>query len=261
MKRFFNDVKKYWKYIMYATKSELKNEIINSYLGWLWLILEPLAFMLIYTFIATVVFNSNVPYFPVFVFVGLTCWNFFNKMIVASVKLVSSNRDTVTKVYLPKFVLLFVKMGVNIFKMLVSLCMVFIFMLFYRVPLTWNLLYIIPILIILIVITFGFSSIIMHYGVFMEDLVNLTNIFMKLLFYMTGIFYDIASRIEGVYRFILLDVNPIANIIYNMRRVVIYGIGPSNISLFIWFVLGLGICAIGIRTIYKYENTYVKVMR
>ena len=30
----------------------------------------------------------------------------FNKMVVLSVKLVSNNKDTVTKVYLPKFVLL-----------------------------------------------------------------------------------------------------------------------------------------------------------
>ena len=49
MKRFFNDVKKYKNYILYATWAELKTEVINSYLGWLWLILEPLAFMFIYT--------------------------------------------------------------------------------------------------------------------------------------------------------------------------------------------------------------------
>ena len=52
MKRFFKDLKKYKNYILYATWAELKSEIINSYLGWLWLILEPLCFMLIYTFLA-----------------------------------------------------------------------------------------------------------------------------------------------------------------------------------------------------------------
>ena len=33
MKRFFNDLKKYKNYIMYATWAELKTEVINSYLG------------------------------------------------------------------------------------------------------------------------------------------------------------------------------------------------------------------------------------
>jgi ABC-type polysaccharide/polyol phosphate export permease len=69
MKRFINDLKKYKNYILYATKAELKTEVINSYLGFIWLFLEPLCFMLIYTFIAQVIFGSKgISYFPVFVF-------------------------------------------------------------------------------------------------------------------------------------------------------------------------------------------------
>lgn len=262
MKRFFEDLKKYWNYIVYATKAELKVEIINSYLGWIWLILEPLCFMLIYTFVAVIVFNSNVGYFPIFVFIGLTIWNFFNKMIVTSVKLVSSNKDTVTKVYLPKFILLLIKMGVNLFKMAVSFLLVVIFMIFYKVPITLNILWFIPILITTIIFTFGVSSIVMHFGVFIEDMVNLINIFLRLVFYLTGIFYDIASKIHNpVYKFILLDVNPLANIIHNLRNIMIYSSSPSILWIIIWLTVGVFLSIIGIKTIYKYENTYVKVMR
>lgn len=262
MKRFVNDLKKYWSYIVYATKSELKTEIINSYLGWLWLILEPLAFMLIYTFIAIIVFKSSVDYFPVFVFIGLAIWNFFNKMVLASVKLVSSNRDTVIKVYLPKFVLLLIKMGVNLFKMAVSFLLVIIFMVIYKVPITWNVLWFIPIIIAVIIFTFGVCTIVMHFGVFVEDLTNLLNIFMKMVFYMTGIFYDISSRIHDVtFRTLLLDFNPLANFIYNMRNVLIYESSPVGMWTLLWFFVGIILSVVGIRTIYKYENTYVKVMR
>ena len=262
MKRFIEDLKKYWKYIVYATKAELKAEIINSYLGSIWLILEPLCYMLIYTFIAVVVFKSSVEYFPVFVFIGLTIWNFFNKMVVTSVKLVNTNRDTVSKVYLPKFVLLFIKMSVNLFKMLISFLMVFIFMIFYQVPITWNILWMIPITITAVVVTFGFSSIIMHFGVFVEDLVNIINIVLRLVFYLTGIFFDLSVKIHNdAYRLILLDVNPIANFIYNLRNVMIYSTSPVGYATLIWFFVGIGLSALGIRTIYKYENTYVKVMR
>lgn len=262
MKRFFTDLKKYWNYIIYAIRAELKVEIINSYLGSLWMILEPLAFMLIYTFIASVVFKSSVEYFPVFVFVGLSIWNFFNKMVVASVKLVSSNRDTVTKVYLPKFVLILVKMGVNLFKMLVSFLLVFIFMIIYKVPISWNVLWFVPLLISTIVFTFGVCTFILHFGVFAEDLSNLINIILKMVFYMTGIFYDISSRITNpVYRTILLDLNPVANLIYNMRNVLIYQSAPVGMWTLIWFFASIGICMLGIKTIYKYENTYVKVMK
>ena len=58
MKRFFKDLKKYKNYLTYSTWAELKAEVINSYLGWLWLILEPLCFMLIYTFLAGIIFKA-----------------------------------------------------------------------------------------------------------------------------------------------------------------------------------------------------------
>ena len=193
MKRFIKDLKKYKNYILFATWAELKTEVINSYLGWLWMILEPLAFMFIYMFIGTIVFKYKVDYYPIFVFIGLSAWTFFNKMVVASVKLISTNRDTVTKVYLPKFVLLFVKMGVNGFKMLVSFLLVLIFMIFYKVPISWNVLYFIPIIFTTVIFTFGVCTLVMHVGVFAEDLDNLVNIVLRMMFYLTGVFYDLNS--------------------------------------------------------------------
>ena len=262
MKRFIKDLKKYKNYILYATKAELKTEVINSYLGWLWMILEPLAFMFIYMFIGYVVFRYKVEYYPIFVFIGLSIWNFFNKMVVASVKIVSMNRDTVTKVYLPKYVLLLIKMGVNGFKMLVSFLLVAIFMVFYKVPISLNVLWAIPILITVIIFTFGVCTFMLHIGVFAEDLVNLVNIGLRMLFYLTGVFYDLNTRIHNaVYRTLLLDLNPLANVIYNMRNVLIYKTHPDLLWLFVWFCTGCALSYLGVKTIYKYENTYVKVMK
>ena len=262
MKRFIGDLKKYKNYILYATKAELKTEVINSYLGWLWMILEPLAFMFIYMFIGSVVFKYKVEFFPIFVFIGLSVWNFFNKMVVASVKLVSMNRDTVTKVYLPKYVLLLIKMGVNGFKMFISFVLVALFMIFYKVPITWNVLWAIPLLITVIIFTFGVCTFMLHFGVFAEDMVNLVNIVLRMMFYLTGVFYDISSRIHSsTLRTILLDLNPLANVIFNLRNVLIYKSSPVGMWTLLWFFIGCALSYLGVKTIYKYENTYVKVMK
>ena len=79
--RFFNDIKKYWSYTVRSAKAELKSEVASSYLSWLWWILDPLLFMMVYTFIAVIVFEKGGKYFPIFVFIGLTMWNFFNTVI------------------------------------------------------------------------------------------------------------------------------------------------------------------------------------
>lgn len=260
MKKFIEDIKNYHKYAIYSAKAELKSEIANSHLSWLWWILDPLLFMFVYAFVSSIVFNASENYFLAFVFIGVSCWDFFNKTIKQSVKLVSSNKNIVSKVYIPKFILIFVKMGNNGFKMLVSFCLVICMMLFYQVPLSATMLCFFPLILLLFLITFAGSVILLHFGVFVEDLSNVVNVLLRLVFYLSGVFYSIANRVPEPYQTILLKLNPIALIMEDMRRTVLYGQAPHTEILLLWAVASVVISVIGIRTIYKYENSYVKVI-
>ena len=262
MKRFFSDIKKYATYLFHATKAELNSEVANSYLGALWWVLDPLFFMLIYTFISTIVFKSSEQYFPVFVFIGLTLWNFFNKVVSASPRLVQANKDIVTKVYIPKYILLIEKILVNLFKMFISLLLVVVMMIIYKVPISLNILNLIPIFVVLIIVTFGISSILIHFGVFVEDLSNFTVIILKLVFYLSGIFYLVSTRVPAPYNKMLLTINPIAYLIEQARNALLYSnpVGDPLIMV-LWIIIGLVLIFIGIKTIYKYENSYVKVIK
>ena len=155
-KRFMDDMKKYWKYAIYSSKAQLKSEIANSYLNWLWWILDPLCFMLIYVFMFGYVFKSDEQYFAIFVFIGITMWDFFNRCLLQSVRVIKSNKPIVSKVYIPKFILLIIKMCVNGFKMFISFLIVVVMLIVWRVPITWNILYCIPILLTLFMLVFGF---------------------------------------------------------------------------------------------------------
>ena len=259
-KRFMNDMKKYWKYAIYSSKAQLKSEIANSYLNWLWWILDPLCFMLIYVFMFGYVFKSNENYFAIFVFVGITMWDFFNKCLLQSVKVIKNNKAIVSKVYIPKFILLFIKIGVNGFKMFISILIVVAMLVVWKVPMTWNVLFSIPILITMFVLVFGFSCYLLHYGVFVEDLSNVLNIVLRLVFYLTGVFWNVMERLPAPYNAYVGKGNPIAFLLTAMRDCVIYGKTPNLQVLGIWFAIGLVISIIGIRKIYKNENSYVKVI-
>lgn len=261
MKRFVNNLKKYFRYSTYAAGSDLRSEVANSYLNWLWWILDPLCFMLIYTFIMTVVFdNKSEPYLPVFVMIGITIWNFFSMMIQGSVTLVNRNRSVVTKVYIPKYILTLSKSFTYLIKMFISFGLVVISMIIYRVPVSWNVLYFIPIVIVLYVVTFGMSLIIMHFGIFVEDLNNIVKIVLKLVFYLSGVFYNIEARIKPPYNHLLVKFNPVAFAMSSMRKAFLEQKAPSLKWLAAWFVMGLILCIIGISIIHKYENSYAKVI-
>ena len=62
--RFFKEIRKYWGFAIYAANCDLKAEVANSYLNWLWWVLEPLATMIIYTLVFGIAFNSRNDIFP-----------------------------------------------------------------------------------------------------------------------------------------------------------------------------------------------------
>ena len=144
MKRFFHDMQRYRRYMFYSAKAQLKNEVAGSFLNRLWWILDPLLFMLVYTFVYSIVFGRKQDYLCAFIFLGYCSWEFFNRSINQSVKIVKKYKAVVSKVYLPKFVLILSSMMVNAFKMFISLGIVAITMLLYRIPPSLTMLWIIP---------------------------------------------------------------------------------------------------------------------
>lgn len=259
LNRAFHDLKKYFRYSVVSAKSKLKAEVANSYLNWLWWILDPLCFMLIYTFIFGFVFNAREQYFPVFIFIGLTMWDFVNKTLIGSVKTIKLNKAIVSRVYFPKFILVLSKIWINGFKMMISFGIVILMMLISHVQLSWNILFFIPILLILSLFTFGCACFLMHYGVYVEDLSNVLNVVLRFVFYVTGIFYNIETRIPQVGG-LLNKVNPIAFLITSMRQSLIYGETPDWKLLLVWLAVSVILVLLGIRKIYKEENSYVKAI-
>jgi len=260
VKKFKTDMAKYYKYAVHSVKAQLKSEVANSYLNWLWWILDPLCFMLVYVFMFGYVFNAREKYFPIFIFIGITMWDFFNKTLKQSVKIVKANKSVVSKVYLPKYFLLLIKIGVNGFKMLISVLLIIGMMIFWQVPITWNIIFSIPLLLTLILLVFGISCYLLHFGVFVQDLSNVLNIVLRFVFYLTGIFWNIKTRLPEPLNEYACKFNPMAFLISSMRDCMIYEKTPDLFLLCVWFFVAFILSISGIYVIYKNENSYVKVI-
>ncbi len=260
IKSFVKDMRKYFRYAVRVAKADLRTEVANSYLDWLWWLIEPFCMMLIYAFVYGVVFRTTEQYFTAFIFIGLTMWSFFSRNLVASVSMVRMSKAIISKVYIPKYILLFSKMLVNGFKMLISFGIVVIMMIAYRIPVTYNVLFAVPILIDLFLISFALGVVLMHYGVFVRDLSYIIDILLRMMMYMTGTFYSLAKRVPAPYGEIIEKVNPIAYLIAEMRNALLYGTEVSWRMMVGWALLSVLILILGISTIYRNENAYVKVI-
>ena len=259
-KRFIKDMKKYGTYMVYAAQTDLKAEVANSYLNRLWWILEPLFSMLVYVIVFGKVMGRSIENYAVFVYSALLMWNFFSKTINYSVKLVRNNKDIVTKVYVPKFVLLIANMFLNLFKLLFSLTVLIGLILIFRVHLGIEILWVIPAYAVLILLAFGVGMIFLHYGVYVDDLSYAVSILLNMLMFLSGIFYNLRTTLSEPLDTIMLCINPVAMTINTMRNALLYR-SICNVPLILnWFLIAVLLCCIGVHIVYKNENGYVKVV-
>lgn len=260
MKCFFKNLQKYKNYIAYSAVASLRSDVSGSYFTWLWWILDPFLFMMVYAFISIVVFGRTEPHFVPMVFVGLGMWNFINRSISKSVLLVRGKKSILSRVYLPKYILIFSVMFKHIIQLFITLALALIIAVIDGVHFSWYLLYVPVILVVALVLVFGLCCIVMHCGVYARDFSNITTVLLKLVFYLSGVFYRIPNRIPSPYADILLAVNPAAMLINELRNVVLYECAPNLWLLGIWLVIGLALSGIGVHLIQKYEQNYVKAI-
>jgi ABC-type polysaccharide/polyol phosphate export permease len=216
--------------------------------------------MLVYAFVFGVIFHASEPHQGLFIFVGLSVWQFFSKCIKKSVVLVKKNKQIIGKVYIPKYILLLQEELVNGFKMGICLLISAGMIIFYRVGFTWEVLLLVPVVVLLVSFSFGVGCFLLHFGVYLEDLSNITDIVLRLVMYFVGVFYSIPKRIPAPYNTYLLKWNPIAFIVECVRNILIYHKPLDYVTFCFWLVMSLVLSYAGIQLIYKNENSYIKVI-
>lgn len=260
VKKFISEIKNYGVYMVFAAKTDLKAEVANSYLNRLWWLLEPFFNMLVYVIVFGRVMGNSIENYATFVFSALLMWNFFNKTINYSVKCVRNNRDIVTKVYVPKHVLLISNMILNFFKLLFSLIVLVPMLFIFRVHIGIGILWIIPAYLLMITLSFGVGMIFLHYGVYIDDLSYAVGILLQMLMFLSGIFYDVITSLPTPLNAMMICVNPIAMFIDTMRKALLNNLITNVPLIIIWLILSILISYIGIHIVYKNENGYVKVV-
>lgn len=260
VKRFIGDIAKYWQFMVYAAKADLRAEVANSYLNRLWWLLEPLFSMLVYVIVFGRIMGNSVENYATFTFSALLMWTFFSKTINYSVKCVRNNRDIVTKVYVPKHVLLISNMILNMFKLLFSLVVLIPMLLIFKVHVGSNVLWLLPAYIIMILLSFGAGMILLHFGVYIDDLAYAVNILLQMLMFLSGIFYDVITSLPTPLNIMMLELNPVSMFVDTMRNALLGNLVTNVPLVILWTVLSVLLCYIGVHIVYKNENGYVKVV-
>ena len=255
---FFNDLKKFKEYIINSFFTGLALDNSRSYLGFVWWVLDPLMYMLIYIIVVSVILGRGEPNFPVFVFSGLLIWRWTSNTINQSTKSIIAKKNIINNVYIPKFIFPFVKNNINTFYFLISIFLLIILLIIYKIPFTWHFIEFIPVMIVQYLFNFGVSLWLSHLGVIYFDVDKIINVFIRAWYYLSPGLYSLDRVPELVRPFMWL--NPLTTTIVSSRNVFLYGKSPEYLGLLIWGVISLIIIILGLRKVYYFDRAYAKVI-
>jgi len=141
----------YRELLLTLSVHRLKVRYKQSLLGLSWALLQPLSLMVIYTIIFSNVAkipSDNLPY-TVFAFAGLLPWIYFQSVLANATNALVSHSNLITKVYFPREILPLTYVIAALFDLLIASTILIAMMLYYRVPLTLNVFYALPVIVVL----------------------------------------------------------------------------------------------------------------
>jgi lipopolysaccharide transport system permease protein len=235
---------------------EMKLRYKRSTLGFAWSLLNPLAQMLVFSFIFRKVLPLNIPNYPAFLISGLLAWNWFNASLYQATDAIVGNRDLIRRPGFPTAILPVVTVTSHMVHFLLALPILAIFLAASGIYLTPAVL-VLPLVIALqFIFTLSLAYLAATFHVTFRDTQYLLGIFLLLGFYLTPVFYDagaIPQQYQAVYR-----INPMLDLIESYRLILLHGQLPSALSV---IELGLVSCIllfVGFRVFKAASDRFVE---
>jgi ABC-2 type transport system permease protein len=204
-----------------------------SVLGAVWSLLNPLVFLVVFSFLVRVLHN-NIPNFPVFLLSGLLAWNFFSVSLGNGLRSVIDNGNLVKKVAFPREILPLATIGVALVDFVLQSAVLLLVMLIFGYGFHLPALVLYPLAFVTMVVftvaaVFWASAVNVRY----RDVQHLVGLALLVWFWMTPIVYPgaavyslLQSRAPWLWDAYML--NPLTPIVLGFQRALYATVSPVS---------------------------------
>jgi len=237
------------------TVVDLKNRYQNTALGFFWSLLNPFLMAVVLYFVFSHLFGSE-ENFAVNLLVGIMAWRFFANGTSASLGAIVGKPSLVTKVYIPRQILVLSNALTNLVSSLLEFIVLLpiIFVLLGHLPVTVLLFPLIHLIYFWFI--YGAGLLLSALYVYFRDLNQIWEVLVTTLFFCSPIIYPLSTVPAYLMSYYLL--NPVTQFIGMYRDVMVAGDLPSLYSVVI--VIGFAIAAylVGSLTFSKLQRRFAE---
>jgi len=212
----------------------------QTYLGFLWAIIQPLATLLVLVLVfnkAAGIKTGTVPY-PLFAACGMAVWTYFSYVLSQAGGSIIASQSMIQKIYFPRLIIPFSKALVGVIDFLISFALIIILMLVYRYSLSWTIVYL-PLYFLAIILTalsIGvlFSAITVRY----RDFQHIIPFIVQFGLYITPVAYpaDLVVKRIPTWASMIYYLNPMAGVTEGFRFSLL-GTDPPSLLSYISFAV------------------------
>ena len=232
-----------WILLKELVKTDFKLRYQGSMLGMAWSVLRPLMLFagMYVVFVRFLRFGAGIPHFAVSLLLAQTLWSFFQEATSQGMRAIVDRGDLLRKINFPKYIVVISSTVSAFINLLISLVVVFIFMIINGVEFRWTVI-LFPLLIIeLYVFALAIAFLLSTLYVKFRDIGHIWDVIMQIWFYLTPIIYPLSQIINmGGYGLLaakaLLILNPVAQVIQDARYVMV-----TTQTETIWNTVGAGL--------------------
>lgn len=261
MYNIFRELHKYRHYISHETRAILKVRHKRTFFGYLWWMLDPLIFMLIYYILVVVIMQRGDNDYLVFVFLALLPWRWFTSSVNEGVVSIKNRSKLIKQIYFPKVVLPIISIASNTVSFIIAFGLLILLLLILTITgfkIGLAVLFLPFIIIVQLLFTIGITIILSHLNVFYADVENLVKYLLRIWFFLSPGIYSI-TMIPDKY-LPIFRLNPFTLLFESYRDSVIRNIIPNLSGLLILGIISIILIGIGLNLVHKNQGIYAKVL-
>jgi len=238
------ELKEYRDLFYFLVWRDIKVLYAQTILGFLWAILQPLIQIFIFTIIfgkIAKISTDGIPYI-LFSSVAIIPWTYMSQAMTASSESLVAGQHMLGKIYFPRLIFPIIPALAKMVDFGISMLIIFVVILFYRVMPTWNLLFFPLFVVQMMSIAMGVGLWLSAMAIRFRDVKLAMPFAIRMAMYTAPVVYS-ASSIPEKYR-IIYSLNPLVSVIEGFRACLLgtpfpwQSVWPGMVITIILFVSG-----------------------
>jgi len=247
----------YRELVFFMVWRDVKVKYKQTLLGMAWAVIQPVLTMLVFTFVfgeVAKVPTDGIPY-PIFSFAALLPWGLFEVALNQGSRSLVAHNNMVTKIYFPRLILPISSVFAGLVDFLIAFVILIGLMLYYRVAPAYDLLWTLPLFILLAIVTaLGVALWLSAINVKYRDVNQALPFLTRFWLFITPIAYS-SSVISEKWQ-ILYALNPMAGVVDGFRWALLGSGNGPDITLWVSATISVLIFISGLFYFRSMEKTF-----